>query len=996
MSQLARYIVAVALSLLLVDGAVAQSALNRTERTAVAAALQKITLSEVAGSYVKVSETRIRNRTIEVRASAELAYYPMREESVASIYDAVREALPEKYRSYTLKIYADGRPIEELIPQYFDSAYSSKTFNYKDVEPLIKRSSGLSHPTAGLTNRHIALWQSHGRYYKNSKAEWGWQRVRLWETVEDLYTQSYIVPYIVPMLERAGATVLLPRERSMRTEELIIDNDPGIDTSHYRELCSDPINSWHEAGVGFAHLHSSYPTGHNPFTDGTVRAVATTSAATPTAEATWGGTIPASGIYSLYVSYATLPSSVTDAHYTVHASGADHSFELNQQMGDAMWICLGEFYFEEGYHERLVTLDNRSASEGVVVADAIKIGGGRGNIRRGASDSVALCSGYPRFTEGARYWLQWSGFSPAVYAPKGGNDDYKEDYMSRAHWVNALVGGSEMLPDSTGKRIPIDLTLALHSDAGVRDNDDIVGTLGIYCTRDNKGYFTNSISRLRSRDLTDIVMTQIVDDIRTLHEPDWTRRGMWDRAYYEARLPYTPTMLLELLSHQNFGDMRYGLDPTFRFDVSRAIYKGILRYISSQYDTEYVVQPLPINSFSAMLEGTTAHLTWQPTEDRLEPTALPDYYILYTRVDGGGFDTGRRIDGTSTTVEQIPDHLYSYRITAVNRGGESFDSETLSTYACSESLGNVLIINSFTRVAAPTSRAAETEAGFYNAEDSGVAYIEDASFIGAQRIFDRSLSRSENDMNALGTSHHDYEAVTIAGNTFDYPALHGASIAAAGYSFSSASEAAITASGVTIEEFDAVDVIVGKQRTTTIGGNTTPRFEALPAALQQRLESYTAEGGSLLVTGATTFTDMWTKPTATEADKHFAQEVLHATYGGERSVGDGTTTTTPLTRRQRRTMKLTEGVTINNELNATIYPVERVDIVAPVGEKAYRLLLYSDGEPAAVAYADDYRTVVAGFPFETITTQEQRDDFMKSVMQFLIKPTKKRSSRRNK
>ena len=50
-------------------------------------------------------------------------------------------------------------------------------------------------------------------------------------------------------------------------------------------------------------------------------------------------------------------------------------------------------------------------------------------------------------------------------------------------------------------------------------------------------------------------------------------------------------MLLELLSHQNFADMRYGLDPSFRFDVSRAVYKGVLRYLASQYATDYVVQP---------------------------------------------------------------------------------------------------------------------------------------------------------------------------------------------------------------------------------------------------------------------------------------------------------------------------------------------------------------------------------------------------------------------
>lgn len=56
---------------------------------------------------------------------------------------------------------------------------------------------------------------------------------------------------------------------------------------------------------------------------------------------------------------------------------------------------------------------------------------------------------------------------------------------------------------------------------------------------------------------------------------------MWDRSYYEARKPDVPAMLLELLSHQNMADQRYGFDPGFRrIHVSRAIYKGILRYLA--------------------------------------------------------------------------------------------------------------------------------------------------------------------------------------------------------------------------------------------------------------------------------------------------------------------------------------------------------------------------------------------------------------------------------
>ena len=995
MTRLARYILAFILPLCVVISASAQSALNKTERTAIAAKLQSITLPEVAGSYVKVDEVRIRNGKVEVKASAELAYYPMRHESIKRIYDSVRNALPEKYRGYSLAIYADGTLIDNLIPHYYDTNHTTKAFTYGEVTPLITRSSGLSQPTNGLQNRHIALWQSHGRYYKNKVDDWYWQRIRLWETVEDLYTQSYVIPYIVPMLERAGANVLLPRERSMRTEEVILDNDEGLSPTIYRETSG--ATTWQHAGMGFAHLHEVYPTGLNPFYDGTSRMIATTNDGSKVATVTWGGTIPTSGTYTLYISYPSLKNSVSDAHYTVHASGADHTFTINQKMGGAMWIALGEFYFEAGEHECLVTLTNYSEEQGVVSADAVKIGGGMGNIGRSKSPtdtlSIANTSGYPRFTEGARYWLQWSGFPTKVYAPKGNTDDYKDDYMSRAHWVNYLMGGSEHLADSLGKNIPIDLTLAMHSDAGVRDNDDVVGTLGIYCTRDNNGKFALNASRLRSRDLTDIVMTQIVDDIRALHEPEWKRRGMWDRAYYEARLPYCPTMLLELLSHQNYGDMSYGLDPTFRFDVSRAIYKGILRYLASQYDFDYVVQPLPVHNFAVVLEGNTAHLSWQPTPDPLEPTAEAEYYILYTRVDGGGFDTGRRIDTTTTTVKQEAGHIYSYRITAVNSGGESFDSETLSACHTSHSKGDILVVNGFTRISAPERISTDSTAGFVHTHDGGVPYIEDISFIGEQTIYDRSLNRSENERNALGTSQRNYETKVLAGNTFDYPALHGVSIVEAGYSFSSTSAGAVESGAVELSPFRAVDLILGKQRTTTIGRNATPRHEALPEALQRALRTYTEQGGAILVTGAYALTDLCED--ATVEDIAFAEEVLHATIGGSDTLAERAATPITLSLKRKSNSCLIGDVAFNTELSSEIYAVEAVDIVSPVGDGAHTILLYDTDTSAATAYAGSHRAIVVGFPFEVITDGDARNRMMAKSLDYLLSKHKSSEERKS-
>ena len=78
-------------------------------------------------------------------------------------------------------------------------------------------------------------------------------------------------------------------------------------------------------------------------------------------------------------------------------------------------------------------------------------------------------------------------------------------------------------------------------------------------------------------------------DIQKDFEPEWQRRPLWDRSYSESRTPPVPAMLLELLSHQNLADMKYGLDPGFRFTVSRAIYKGMLKYLSNRYGVPYAV-----------------------------------------------------------------------------------------------------------------------------------------------------------------------------------------------------------------------------------------------------------------------------------------------------------------------------------------------------------------------------------------------------------------------
>ena len=969
--------------------------INAATRQRIAQTLERIVDREVKGTVVRVQSVKASRGKVQIYASIGLSYYPFREENTRALYDSVRALLPRDYSKAKIELYTDKHEVSELIPLACRTHLPTKakdrpvTFVNRSERPLVTRLSALSHPEQGLSGRHIALWQSHGRYFDQVQNTWKWQRSQLWETCEDLYTQSYVLPYLVPMLENAGACVLLPRERDVQLHEIIADNDAD---GQYREE-----GSWRTGGRGFAELQPIYRTGENPFRDGTTRRTESSTGGSES-KAVWRAVLPEAGEYALYVSYEQTPNSVDDARYTVRHAGGESVFAVNQTMGGGTWIYLGKFRFEAGEQE-VVTLSNRSRIAGrTVSADAVKIGGGFGNIARSTDPSLQQgsdtpyleeTSGYPRFCEGARYWLQWAGFDESVYAGKDHLDDYKEDYMSRAHWVNALMGGSERLPDSDGLRIPVDLAFAFHSDAGVRDEDETIGTLGIYYTHENRGRFAGGASRYRSRDLTDLVMTQIVSDIRRTFEPDWNRRGLWNRAYYEARVPSAPTMLLELLSHQNFADMRYGHDPRFKFTVCRAIYKGILRYLSSQYGTTCVVQPLPVEAFHIELaEGNQVRLQWAPAIDSLEASAVPTGYIVYTRKGEGGFDNGRYVETTSCLLEQEPGVQYSYRVTATNAGGESFPSETLTACRMPQERGRVLIVNGFDRVSAPYSLRSDSLAGFFHTIDRGVPDRQDISFIGEQHIFDVALARVEDDATALGASYHDFETDVIGGNTFDYPALHGAAIQQAGYSFCSASAKAVEQGSATLSDYAAVDWILGNQRATLTGrGTRGVEFRTFTPAAQDRLRRMLANGGALFVSGSYVVSDLCSAPTAPEAasseDRRFAEEVLHATHAAEAAAHQGRvrvvgSTIGRFTRSEYR---------FHTGLGAQHYAVDGTDVLLPTADGVSVMRYAGQEGTAGVASTANGRTFVMGFPFEAIENPRDRERLMRDVLHFLTEST---------
>ncbi|WP_291125029.1 hypothetical protein [Flavobacterium sp. UBA6031] len=978
-------------------------------------------LTVIANSYTWVGRVVLnsfaineKNHKIAVKAGDKFSTIPFRPENVKRIYDAIEKILPSKYKGFALSCQVDNKNIEDLIPNFYRKGNYDvqRQFQIPPLSvPLVTNKSLPYQVNKGLQNRHIALWQSHGWHYDQKLARWEWQRARVFQTVEDLYTQSYVLPFLVPMLENAGANVLLPRERDTQLNEVIVDNDSKDRTSRYREY--NDRKSWKLGdSKGFANLKKFYTQGENPFTLGTYRVIPVVDDADESSRAEWMPNIPETGRYAVYVSYKTLENSSSKALYTVYHKGGKTEFAVNQTMDGGTWLYLGQFYFDKGRNNQdKVVLTNLDSEDGkVVTADAVKFGGGMGNIARApnvegitsdlkSSDSLETSkdliippgpfyepeiSNYPRYTEGARYWLQWAGMPDSIYSKSEGKNDYTDDFQSRGFWVNYLIGGSSVDPNKEGLHVPVDLALAFHSDAGTTLNDSIIGTLGIFTIKNSEKneVFRNGVSRYASRDLTDIIQTQIVNDIRSVYAPEWTRRGLWNKSYSESRVPEVPTMLLELLSHQNFADMRYGLDPGFQFTVGRAVYKGMLKYLSSANKFDYVVQPLPVDQFSCRFAGNNkVELHWVTENDSLEPTAMADKYVLYTRIDDGGFDNGIIINSNSTTVNVQTGKIYSFKITAVNKGGESFPSEILSACRSQNQHGEVLVLNGFNRLSAPASFALDsTYAGFLNDEDAGVPYLSNICFIGKQYEFKRNKPWVDDDAPGFGASHGNYETQVIAGNSFDYPYLHGKAIKAAGYSFVSCSEKSVLFGDVDLNQYKMVDLILGKQKQTIVGnGQKASKFKTFPLALQQIIEKYCQNDGNLMVTGSFIASDLCNADNIKQGDRLFIENVLKLKFRTSQASVSGNVKIVSSPVKYFRKMNLN----YFNQPNEISYSIESPDAIEPIGEGGYTICRYSENNlSAGVTYSGDYKICAFGFPFETIQSEKDRSKMMESILSF--------------
>ena len=502
----------------------------------------------------------------------------------------------------------------------------------------------------------------------------------------------------------------------------------------------------------------------------------TSLAATETATATYTPTIPAAGYYPVYC-WTRHGSDRGDQLYRIRHTGGESQIRIPHHMVGNGWVYLGEYYFNAGANAAVgsVVISNlRGTADGsVIIADAIRFGNGMGSVDRGGGVSA-----YPREDESMRYWVQANlaqGQSTSLY--EGTGDDESDS------WSAPPKMSAEMNRQESGD-IYDRIHISFHSNAS-RDGT-ARGTVALI-TGDPTQNQTN---------LAVIAGGEVNDDLVALGSPPleaaWFNRSghTYSGGYSEidgSLFGYEMSAtIIEVAFHDNETDAKLMRDAKARSAIGKAAMHAVVKFMN-QYDTNAppaasFLPEAPTNLRA--IAGTNGQIALAWTA----PVALggsqnPTNYIIYRSTNGFGFGNPVIVGNvTSHTVTNLPAGTdFYFRVTASNAGGESMPSEVVGCRApLTNGAPRVLVVNGFDRFDRTTNlRHDVARQSWDQPGNSGVI----------ERVFPRWI------------------------NSFDYVVQHGKAIANYGLAFDSCQNEAIINNQVLLTSYPIVIWACGNETT---------------------------------------------------------------------------------------------------------------------------------------------------------------------------------------
>jgi len=606
--------------------------------------------------------------------------------------------------------------------------------------------------TGFLSGKSVFVSSGHGWYFKNGS--WHTQRTNTHGIVEDFLGAEAVNYFLIPYLRNAGATVFPMREIDMNREMVVVDNG---------DLASDPDNGiyeesggWQDSSAkGFSTGEAPYVNGENPFEAGGNRIIKSESGA----YARWTPNIPKRAIYNVYVSYSAFSARATDAHYEVYHAGGKTDVYLNQKAHGATWVNIGAYPFYKGSDKdkgSVLLIGESADSEAWFSADAVRFGGGMGEIERDSSLSTR-----PRWEEGSRYFAQYSGAPTSVYDV--GGDDHDDDiYRGKyAKWQN------ETGEDS--------IYVSWHSNAA---NSEAHGTI-TFMYSDHAYDGSDDFKGVAGGDkLASFIQNEVVDSIRAGWDASWYSYGVKSAWFAEVAPKHNdemPSSLVELGFHDNEQECLTMQDPKFRNLAARAVYQAITKYFADKDGKTPVFIPEHPSAVRARVKGEgSVEVLWQaPPVDKLLHGDIPDGYTVQKSEDGFAFDDG--VDAGDLLSYEFTEldsgRPYYFRVVAYNSAGKSFPSSIVAAFASMES-GQMLIVDGFERL------------------DRHSLIPENLSQFGLGTLMRMVLERQ---------------------NSFSYVVKHANSLEELGYSFDSASKKSLNS--IPLEGYDMILWFSGEQST---------------------------------------------------------------------------------------------------------------------------------------------------------------------------------------